>query len=182
MKNGRIVPLPNWVLTNYQSAFYDSESGTVLQALARIYPKIEELITDYNNYVKQLDSYINDFTNGIIKDFDCFKKCIIETMTNYIESIDTKMSVQDSFIADKFNEIDKNIADKFDEQDTLITNKFDEQDVKINNAIQYMRDNIIQTATNIINQAIENGDLNVGIEYDPTNESLDFIVTRESDL
>lgn len=170
MKNGRIVPLPHWVLTNYQSAFYDSESGTVLQALARIYPKIEELITDYNNYVKQLDSYITDFTNGIIKDFDCFKNCIIKTMTDYIETIDTKMSVQDSFIANKFNE-----------QDTLIANKFDEQDEKIDNAIQYMKDNIIQTATTIINQAIENGDLNVGFEYNPTNESLDFIVTREGD-
>lgn len=170
MKNGRIVPLPHWVLTNYQSAFYDSESGTVLQALARIYPKIEELITDYNDYVKQLDSYITDFTNGIIKDFDCFKNCIIKTMTDYIQTIDTKMSVQDSFIADKFNE-----------QDTLIGNKFNEQDENIENAINYMKDNIIQTATNIINQAIENGDLNVGFEYNPTNESLNFIVTREGD-
>ena len=159
MKEGRIVPLPHWVLTNYQSAFYDSESGTALQALARIYPKIEELITDYNNYAKQLDSYITDFANGLIKDFDCFKNCIIKTMTEYIESIDTKMSVQDSMIADKFNE----------------------QDTNIENAIQYMKDNIVATATTIINQAIENGDLNVGIEYNPTNESLDFIVTREGD-
>lgn len=170
MKEGRIVPLPHWVLTNYQSAFYDSESGTVLQAMARIYPKVEELITDYNNYVKQLDSYITDFTNGLISDFDCFKNCIIKTMTEYIESIDTKMSVQDSVIADKFNEIDETIANKFDEQDT-----------KIDNAIQYMKDNIVATATSIINQAIENGDLNVGFDYDPTNESLDFIVTREGD-
>lgn len=168
--NGRITPLPHWVLTNYQSAFYDSESGTVLQALARIYPKVEELITDYNNYVKQLDSYITDFANGLIKDFDCFKNCIIKTMTDYIETIDTKMSVQDTFIADKFNEID-----------TTISAKFSEQDTKINDAIEYMKDNIVATATAIINQAIENGDLNVGIEYDPDDESLDFIVTREGD-
>lgn len=170
MKEGRITLLPHWVLTNYQSAFYDSESGTVLQAMARIYPKVEELITDYNNYVKQLDSYITDFTNGLISDFDCFKNCIIKTMTKYIKSIDTKMSVQDSFIADKFNEIDKSIASKFSEQDEVIAN-----------AIQYMKDNIVATATNIINQAIENGDLNVGIEYNPTDESLNFIVTREGD-
>ena len=170
MKLGRISPLPHWVLTNYQSAFYDDESGTVLQALARIYPKIEELITDYNNYVKQIDNIINDFQNGMIDDFECFKKCIIKTMTDYIETIDTKMSVQDSVIADKFNEIDETIANKFDEQDT-----------KIDNAIQYMKDNIIATATTIINQAIENGDLNVGIQYNPTDESLNFIITREGD-
>ena len=159
MKQGRIVPLPHWVLTNYQSAFYDDESGTVLQALARIYPKIEELITDYNDYVKQLDSYITDFTNGLINDFDCFKSCIIKTMDDYIESIDTKMSVQDTLIADKFRE----------------------QDTNIDNAIKYMKDNIIATTNNIINQAIENGDLNVGFEYNPSDESLNFIVTREGD-
>ena len=170
MRCGRITPLPHWVLTNYQSAFYDSESGTVLQAMARIYPKIEELITDYNNYVKQIDNIINDFQTGIIEDFESFKNCIIKIMTEYIESIDTKMSVQDSVIADKFNEIDETIANKFDEQDT-----------NIENAIQYMKDNIVATATNIINQAIENGDLNVGIEYNPTDESLNFIITREGE-
>ena len=141
MKQGRIVPLPHWVLTNYQSAFYDDESGTVLQALARIYPKVE------------------DFTNGLINDFDCFKSCIIKTMDDYIESIDTKMSVQDTLIADKFRE----------------------QDTKIDNAIKYMKDNIIATTNSIINQAIENGELNVGLEYNPSDESLNFIVTREGD-
>ena len=159
MKQGRIVPLPHWVLTNYQSAFYDSESGTALQALARIYPKIEELITDYNNYVKQLDSYITDFTNGLISDFDSFKSCIIKTMDDYIESIDTKLSVQD----------------------TLITDKFREQDEEIANAINYMKNNIVATATSVINQAIENGDISVGFDYDPDNQSLDLIVTREGD-
>ncbi|MBR3117564.1 MAG: hypothetical protein IKL65_00560 [Bacilli bacterium] len=157
--NGRISPLPHWVLTNYQSAFYDSESGTVLQAMARIYPKIEELITDYNDYVKQIDKIIKDFQSGIIKDFECFKNCIITTMTEYIESIDLKMSVQDS----------------------MITNKFEEQDEKINNAIDYMKNNIIETATSVINQAIENGELNVSFEYNPTTEELNFIVTREGD-
>lgn len=170
MKLGRVSPLPHWVLTNYQSAFYDDESGTVLQALARIYPKIEELITDYNDYVKQIDRIINDFQNGMIDDFECFKKCIIKTMTDYIETIDTKMSVQDSVIADKFNKIDETIANKFNEQDT-----------NIENAIQYMKDNIVATTTNIINQAIENGDLSVGFEYDEPTESLNFIVTREGD-
>ena len=85
---------------------------------------------------------------------------IIKTMDDYIESIDTKLSVQD----------------------TLITDKFREQDEVIANAIDYMKNNIVATATSVINQAIENGDLNFGFEYDPTNESLDFIVTRESDI
>lgn len=108
--NGRITPLPHWVLTDYQSAFYDSESGSVLQALARIYPKIEELITDYNNYVKQIDNIINDFQTGMIEDFECFKQCIIETMNNYIETIDTKINLQDTKIDDAINYMKNNIV------------------------------------------------------------------------
>ena len=55
------------------------------------------------------------------------------------------------------------------------------QDTRISEAIEYMKDNIVATATSVINQAIENGSLNVGIEYDPTTEGLNIIVTREGD-
>ena len=159
MNKYHIRPLPYWVLTDLQPAFYESESGTVLQQLSRIYPKIQEVIDRYNDFVREVNRYIDEFENGIINDFDCFKNCIIKTMNDYIESIDMKVNIQD----------------------TRISDKFDEQDEAIQNAINYMKDNIIQTATNIINQAIENGDLNVGFQYNPSNESLNFIVTREGD-
>lgn len=154
-----IRPLPYWVLTDLQPAFYDSESGTVLQQTSRMYAKLQEALKEFNDYAKQINTYITEFENGIISDFECFKNCIIKTMNDYIESIDTKMSVQD----------------------TLIKDKFREQDEVIENAIEYMKDNIVATATSVINQAIENGSLNVGIEYDPTTEGLNIIVTREGD-
>lgn len=148
MKKYCLKHLPHWVLTDPQPAFYDCESATSVQQTAKIYARIQELITLYNEFTNEVNKYITEFEDGIIKDFNCFQNCIIKTMTEYIESIDIKMSVQDT---------------------------------NIKNAIEYMKDNIVQTATNIINQAIENGDLNVGIEYNPTDESLNFIVTREGD-
>lgn len=148
MNRYHIRPLPFWVLTDLQPAFYDSESGTVLQQLSRIYPKIQEVIDRYNDFVREVNRYINEFETGIIKDFECFKNCIIKTMNDYIETIDTKINLQD---------------------------------MDIQNAIDYMKDNIVVTTTNVINQAIANGDLNVGFEYNPSNESLNFIVTREGE-
>lgn len=159
MKKYCLKHLPHWVLTDPQPAFYDCESATAIQQTAKIYAKIQELITIYNDFVRDVNRYITEFEDGIIKDFNCFQNCVIKTMNDYIETIDTKINLQDLNIANKFNE----------------------QDTKIDTAIQYMKDNIVETTTNIINQAIENGDLNVGFEYDPTNESLDFIVTREGD-
>ena len=164
-----IRPLPYWVLTDLQPAFYDSESGTVLQQLSRMYPKIQEIINRYNDFVRDVNRYIEEFETGIIEDFECFKNCITKTMTDYIESIDMKVNIQDSTIAEAIERQDKAISDKFDEQDTAIAN-----------AINYMRDNIIATATNVVNEAIANGDLVVGLNYDSTTESLN-IVTEEGE-
>lgn len=144
----RIDLLPKWTLTNFQPAFYDSESATVLQQMAKVYAKLQELIEDYNSFVNEINTTITDFQNGLLGDFDCFKNCIISTMNNYIETIDTKINLQDTEIA---------------------------------NAIEYMKDNIVQTATTIINQAIENGTLQVAVSYDGEEEALNIIVTREGE-
>lgn len=153
-----IRPLPYWVLTDLQPAFYDSESGTILQQQSRVYAKVQELLKTYNDFVREVNRYIEEFETGIIKDFECFKNCIIKTMTDYIESIDMKINMQDSNIA----------------------NNFEEQDSKIDEAINYMKDNIVATTTTIINQAIASGDLVVGLNYDSTTESLN-IVTEEGE-
>lgn len=159
MKKYQIQFLPHWVLTDLQPAFYDSESGTILQQMSRLYPKIQELIKTYNDFVTEVNRYITEFEEGIIKDFNCFQNCIIKTMNDYIETIDTKINLQDLNIENKFNEQDNVIAE----------------------AIEYMKNNIVETTTNVINQAIENGDLNIGLEYNPTEESLNIIVTREGE-
>lgn len=144
----RIDLLPRWTLTNFQPAFYDSESATVLQQMAKVYAKMQELLRDYNSFVNEINTTITDFQNGIIGDFECFKNCIIKTMNDYIESIDIKINLQDTEIA---------------------------------NAVNYMKDNIVQTATNVINQAVESGDLYINITYDEHTEALNILLTREDD-
>lgn len=164
-----IRPLPYWVLTDLQPAFYDSESGTVLQQTSRVYAKLQEVLKYYNDFTREVNRYIEEFETGIIKDFECFKNCITKTMIDYIESIDMKVNIQDSTIAEAIERQDKAISDKFEEQDTSIAN-----------AINYMKDSIVATTTNIINQAIQNGDLVVGLSYDSTTESLN-IITEEGE-
>jgi hypothetical protein len=161
MKNYHIRPLPFWVLTDLQPAFYDSESGTVLQQLSRIYPKIQEVIDSYNDFVREVNRYIDEFENGIIKDFNCFKNCIIKTMNDYIESIDMKLYAQD----------------------TNISNRFNEQDKAINEAIDYMKDNLTQTINNLFNEALSNGDIvaSLNIDYTSNTESLVLSIVAESE-
>ena len=170
MNRYHIRPLPFWVLTDLQPAFYDSESGTVLQQLSRIYPKIQEIANGYNDFVREVNRYIEEFESGIIKDFECFKNCITKTMEDYITSIDMKVNIQDTTIAEAIERQDKAISDKFEEQDEAIQN-----------AINYMRDNIIATTESVINQAIQNGSITVGVTYDLSTEALSIIVTEEGE-
>mgnify|MGYP006923193589 CR=1 FL=1 len=152
MKKYCLRHLPHWVLTDTLPAFYDCESATAIQQTAKLYGKIQELITIYNDFVRDINRYITEFEEGIIKDFNCFQNCVIKTMNDYIESIDTKINLQDL-----------NIANKFDEQDQIIAD-----------AVNYMKENLVSTVTTLFNNAVRNGDITATLleTYDSDDESL----------
>lgn len=110
MNNFYIKHLPHWVLTDLQPAFYDVESGTTLQQTAKMYGKMQELIDLYNEFVTKVNKYIKDFEDGIIEDFEEFRNCIIKVMNDYIETIDTKINLQDTKIADAIDYMKDNIV------------------------------------------------------------------------
>lgn len=110
MKKYCLKHLPHWVLTDPQPAFYDCESATAVQQTAKIYAKIQELTTIYNDFVRDVNRYITEFEDGIIKDFNCFQNCIIKTMNDYIESIDTKIELQDNKIQEAVDYMKENLV------------------------------------------------------------------------
>ena len=157
-----IKPLPHWVLTDAFPAVYDTESVTAISMVARLYGKMEELVADYNEFVDDVNRYIEEFERGMIADFDKFKCCVMDTMSDFIKTIDMKIVQQDKAIADKF----------------------EEQDTKIADAIQYMKDNIVATTTQLFNEALANGDITAALaeDYDSTNEELTLsIVATQSE-
>ena len=61
MQNIFIDVLPPWVETGLQPAFYDLESGTVLQQTARMYAKVRELVDSYNQFTEDVTDTVNDY-------------------------------------------------------------------------------------------------------------------------
>lgn len=110
MKKYCLQHLPHWVLTDTLPAFYDCESATAIQQTAKLYGKIQELITIYNDFVRDINRYITEFEDGIIKDFNCFQNCVIKTMNDYIESIDTKIELQDNKIQEAIDYMKNNLV------------------------------------------------------------------------
>lgn len=84
--NKIFVPfLPPWVETGLQPAFYDKESGTVLQQTARMYNKVNCLIRNFNQLSKEtketVDEYVAKFTE--LKDF----------VDNYFDNLDVQEEI-----------------------------------------------------------------------------------------
>lgn len=79
MENIFVEFLPPWVETGLQPAFYDKESGTVLQQTARMYARVNMLIRMFNklskntkttveNYIEQfnhLHDYVHDYFDNL---------------------------------------------------------------------------------------------------------------------
>ena len=65
MENIFVEFLPPWIETGMQPAFYDKESGSVLQQTARMYARVNMLIRMFNKLSKQtkqtVEEYINQF-------------------------------------------------------------------------------------------------------------------------
>ena len=92
--------LPPWVETGLQPAFYDMESGTVLQQTARMYAKVQQLTRLFNELSEEtkttVDEYIAKFVE--LKDFvdDYFDNLDVQ------EEINNKLDVmaEDGTLAD----------------------------------------------------------------------------------
>lgn len=67
MENIFVEFLPPWVETSCQPAFYDKESGTVLQQTARMYARVNMLIRMFNKLSKEtktvVEQYIKEFND-----------------------------------------------------------------------------------------------------------------------
>lgn len=102
MENIFVEFLPPWIETGLQPAFYDKESGTVLQQTARMYARVNMLIRMFNKLSKNTKEEVERFETSVN-----------ETVENYIE---------------QFNQLHDYVHDYFDNLDVQeeINNKLDD--------------------------------------------------------
>lgn len=102
MENIFVEFLPPWVETGIQPAFYDKESGSVLQQTARMYARVNMLIRMFNKLSKQTKEEIEEFESSVN-----------ETVEHYIEEFTTLYN----YVHDYFDNLDvqEEINHKLDE-------------------------------------------------------------------
>lgn len=83
--------LPPWVETNIQPAFYDKESGSVLQQTARMYAKVNCLVRMFNKLSKETKETVDEFIAKFVelKDF----------VDTYFENLDVQEEINNKLDA-----------------------------------------------------------------------------------
>lgn len=113
MENIFVEFLPPWVETGIQPAFYDKESGTVLQQTARMYARVNMLIRMFNKLSKNTKTEVERFEEVVDTRVTNFENSVNETVADYIE---------------QFNQLHDYVHDYFDNLDVQeeINNKLDD--------------------------------------------------------
>ena len=139
MENIFVEFLPPWIETGLQPAFYDKESGTVLQQTARMYARVNMLIRMFNKLSRNTKTEIERFETAVNEDMTQYKHDINETVADYIE---------------QFNQLHDYVHDYFDNLDVQeeINNKLDdmvEQGTLQEIITTYIQSNVAWTFDNV---------------------------------
>ena len=132
MQNIFIDFLPPWVETGLQPAFYDAESGTVLQQTSRMYAKVNELIGSVNNQNSVIADYIEQF--NALKDYvdDYFDNLDVQTEINHkldeMTADGSLTTLISSYVDTVLNPVINTINHQIDNQNASITTLTDRVD------------------------------------------------------
>lgn len=115
--------LPPWVETGLQPAFYDMESGTVLQQTARMYAKVQQLTRLFNEFSEDVSNEVNNFEHDTNTEIERFEKATNDEIERFEGVVNNTVA---EYI-EKFTELKDFVDDYFDNLDVQeeINNKLD---------------------------------------------------------
>ena len=136
MENIFVEFLPPWVETGMQPAFYDKESGTVLQQTARMYARVNMLIRMFNRLSKNTKEEVERFEGVVNDEIETFEHDVNEEIETFERDVNTTV---DDYI-ERFNTLYNYVHDYFDNLDVQ---------QEINNKLEVMAtDGTLQTLIN----------------------------------
>lgn len=105
----KVIVLPRWVLPDTLPSVYDTTSGTCIEMTAKVYGATRELQINYNSFIEEVETKINEYLNEHSIDYESFTKSINKIVHNYIKMLDEKVKLQDLKINDSVVYIKENL-------------------------------------------------------------------------
>lgn len=124
-----IKKLPHWVLTNLRPAFYDTDSGTAVEQTALLYKKMQELIDNYNTFVDEINTTIEEFIANTESDQEEFEIKINQMIHDFTSLVRLEIGNQNKVLDDFINEMSDNLSNTVQ---VFLVDLFESGRVKLN--------------------------------------------------
>ena len=95
-----INQLPNWCLTNENPSFYETESATAIEMVAKLYGKVKELIDSHNTFTDEMTKAFEEFKKAVNDNFELFSTELRQEFQDFIDVVELKIKNQDAKIDD----------------------------------------------------------------------------------
>lgn len=103
----KIELLPNWYIADKHPAFYDTESATAIEMVAKLYGAMRKLQESHNNFTEEIDKKIEQQNNVIAETIEYMKTNIVETTTNIVNQ---KIEDGEIILKHTYDEINKKVS------------------------------------------------------------------------
>lgn len=100
--------LPEWVMTNKFPSVYDTESGTAIEMVAKVYGAMQGIIEEHNKIAEETEKQIEAFENDTTANVEQFKKNMTSLMAAHIKSVEGTLDILMKQSADMINEAIRN--------------------------------------------------------------------------
>ena len=93
-----IEQLPNWAIANEHPSFYDVESATAIEMVAKLYRKVNDLIKEHNTFTEEFKTAFEEFKKGVNDNFELFATELRQEFQDFIDVVELKIKNQDAKI------------------------------------------------------------------------------------
>lgn len=95
-----IEQLPNWAIANEHPSFYDVESATAIEMVAKLYRKVNDLIKEHNTFTEEFTTAFEEFKKSVNDNFELFSTELRQEFQDFIDVVELKIKNQDVKIDD----------------------------------------------------------------------------------
>lgn len=138
--------LPKWAIVTPFPSIYDFESVTAIQQTARVYGAMNQMISEYNNFAEAINKEIVEFIGSSEAEISNFK-----------------------------GSVEKRIRCKFEEMNAAFAKlKVDTAKYADTKIVEVYQQLINDQLSQIVNEKIAAGEIEITLVYDPETESLNM--------
>lgn len=184
------------IIKSHMPSVYEGESFTSLEYVSKVSHKMNEVVDEFNNFVKSVVDEVASYKDCTDKDNDLFKRTIEQKFADFTNIITLKYQSQDKVIDDAISEMISTLPEKLEECintmysdgefDTIVykavgnlKNDFDALNKSINNYNTTMNKSFANLVTDIESYK-QNVSTNFSNFKNEVNEQLENFETTSS--